>query len=149
LISADTNIFVYASDARDPARRAVAETVVDALGRAAGSVGLQVVGELQNALRRSVRLPAPIAFQAARRLLVRFSTFAYDEAAVARALDEAIAGRLSYWDALLLAAADAAGVRVMLSEDMSDGLVFGSLEVVNPFGPGGLSDRARKLLAIP
>ena len=46
------------------------------------------------------------------------------------------------------AAADAAGVRVMLSEDMADGLVFGAVEVVNPFGRSGVSDRARALLGI-
>jgi len=148
MISCDTNVFVYASDPRDPAKRAAADAVVDALGRAGGAVGLQVIGELQNALRRRVRTPPWVAYQAARNLLARFQTFAYDERAVELALGEALVGRLSYWDALLLAAADAAGVTVMLSEDMADGLVYGRLQVINPFGPHGPSDRVRQLLSL-
>lgn len=149
MISADTNVFVYTSDGRDQLRRGIADAVVEALGGADGVVALQVIGELQNALRRRLRLPAPAACEAARHLLGRFPTFAYDERAVEIALGEAIAGRLGYRDALLLAAADAAGVKVMLSEDMADGLVFGGLEVVNPFGLQGPSARVRQLLAIP
>ena len=148
MISCDTNVFVYASDPRDQAKRATADAIVVALEGVHSAVGLQVIGELQNALRRRVRVPPGIALQAARDLLTRFSTFACDERAVELALAEAIAGRLNYWDALLLAAAEAAGVTTMLSEDMGDGLVFGNLEVVNPFGVGGPSDRARRLLAL-
>jgi predicted nucleic acid-binding protein len=148
MISSDTNVFVYASDPRDPVKRATADAIVDALGRVDSALGLQVVGELQNALRRRVRTPPLVAYRAARDLLKRFQTFAYDERAVELALAEATVGRLSYWDALLLAAADAAGVTVMLSEDMADGLVFGALEVVNPFGPDGPSARVRSLLAL-
>jgi predicted nucleic acid-binding protein len=148
LISADTNLFVYASDRRDPLRREMADVVVERLGRLDTAIGLQVIGELQNALRRRLRVEAPTAFAVAEALLSRFPTFAYDERAAATALTEARAGRLSYWDALLLAAADAAGIRVMLSEDMADGLVFGGVEVINPFGLSGVSDRARELLGI-
>jgi predicted nucleic acid-binding protein len=60
----------------------------------------------------------------------------------------AIVGRLGYRDALLLAAASAAGVEVMISEDMADGLEFRGLRVVNPFGPDGPSQRVRELLGI-
>jgi predicted nucleic acid-binding protein len=148
LISADTNVFVYASDRRDPLRREVADAVVTRLCGVDAAIGLQVIGELQNALRRRLRVEAPTALAAAENLLSRFPTFAYDERAVATALAEASAERLSYWDALLLAAADAVGVRVMLSEDMADGLVFGGVEVINPFGRSGVSDRARELLGI-
>ena len=148
MISADTNVFVYASDPRDPARRAVADRIIDALGRVGGAIGLQVIGELQNALRRRVRTPPLVAYQAAHNLLLRFQTFAYDERAVELALQDATIGRLGYWDALLLAAADAAGVTVMLSQDMQDGFVYRGLEVVNPFGPAGPTDRVRQLLGL-
>ena len=148
MISSDTNVFVYASDPRDPFKRAVADAIVDAMGRTDAAIGLQVIGELQNALRRRVRTPPWVAYQAAHNLLLRFQTFAYDERAVELALGEAIVGRLSYWDALLLSAADAAGVSIMLSEDMQDGMVYRGLEIVNPFGPNGPSDRARQLLGL-
>jgi predicted nucleic acid-binding protein len=148
MISADTNLFVYLWDLRDPTKNKTATTVVEAMSRYPSIVGLQVVGEFQNALRRRLRLPASVAAESARNVLTEFSSFAYDEASVETALAEASAGRLSYWDALLLAAADRAGVKTMLSEDMSDGLTFGGLEVVNPFGSDGPSERVRQVLKL-
>jgi predicted nucleic acid-binding protein len=148
MISADTNLFVYMWDLRDPAKNTTARTVVEAMSRHPSAIGLQVVGEFQNALRRRLRLPIAVAAQSARNVLTEFSTFAYDEASVEAALAEASAGRMSYWDALLLAAADRAGVETMLSEDMSDGLTFGGLQVVNPFGADGPSERVRRVLQL-
>jgi len=148
MISADTDLFVYAYDNRDLGKQIVARRVIGAMGAQSAAVGLQVVGELQNALSRRLRTPRAQAYQVAQNVLVEFPSFAYDEAAVDRALGEAIAGRLSYWDALLLGAADAVGVTAMISEDMADGLVFGGLEVINPFGRDGPSARVRQLLAL-
>ena len=56
------------------------------------------------------------------------------------------AGRLSYWDALMLASAAEVGCTIMLSEDMQDGATLLGLEIVNPFGPDGVSRRAAALL---
>ena len=148
MISGDTNLFVYAMDSRDPRKHDIAKSIVGAMGRASSIVGLQVVGELQNVLRRRLKTPPVTAYQYARSLLVQFPAFAYDERAAGIAFDEASAGRLSYWDALLLSAADQAGVKTMISEDMSDGLLFRGLEVINPFGPTGPSDRVRQLLGL-
>jgi predicted nucleic acid-binding protein len=63
-------------------------------------------------------------------------------------LAQSAAGRLSYWDALLLASCAQAGLTVLLSEDMQDGFKLGGVEVVNPFGPSGLSARAREVLGL-
>jgi len=148
MISADTNLFVYALDLRERPKQEIALAVIGALGRAPAIIGLQVVGELQHALRRRLRLPLVTSVGAAHDVFCRFATFAYDSDAVAGALREAGAGRLGYWDALLLAAAEAVGVKIMLSEDMADGLVFGDLEVVNPFAADGPSHRVRELLRL-
>lgn len=40
---------------------------------------------------------------------------------------------LSFYDALIVAAAQSAGCTVLWSEDMQDGREFGALRVVNPF----------------
>ena len=148
MISCDTNLFVYAHDNRDLTKQSTARLVLGALAHRETAVGLQVVGEVQNALRKRLKTPDRIAYGLASDLLVDFASFAYDERAVGTAIAEALAGRLSYWDALLLAAADQAGVRTMLSEDMLDGLTFGGLEVINPFGAAGPSERVRELLAL-
>ena len=148
MISVDTNVFVCAIDQRDPVKQSVARSVLLALERVEAVVALQVVGEFQNALKRSLKLPPWVAAQAARNVLVQYGSFPYDREAVESALSLSAAGRMSYWDALLVASADAVGVKTLLSEDITDGLVHGGVEIVNPFGPDGPSPRLQTLLTL-
>ena len=41
--------------------------------------------------------------------------------------------QLSYWDALIVAAAERCGARYLLSEDFQPGRTYGTIQVVNPF----------------
>ena len=43
------------------------------------------------------------------------------------------AAQLSYWDALIVAAAERCGARYLLSEDFQRGRTYGTVRVVNPF----------------
>ena len=149
MISADTNVFVYAADDGDRSgKQAIAGVVVAALAQQRQPIALQVVGELQNALRRRLRLPSHLAMQQARNIFSLFPNFPYDADCVDVALAYAAAGRFSYWDALLLSSCARAGVDVLLSEDMQDGVGFSGVRVVNPFSPQGVSPAARELLNI-
>jgi predicted nucleic acid-binding protein len=40
---------------------------------------------------------------------------------------------ISYWDAAILAAAEALGSHIVYSEDFNDGQQYGQVRVVNPF----------------
>ncbi len=40
---------------------------------------------------------------------------------------------ISYWDAAILAAAEASGASTVYSEDLNDGQLYGRVRVVNPF----------------
>lgn len=42
---------------------------------------------------------------------------------------------ISYWDAAILAAAEAMGAGTIYSEDLNDGQRYGRVRVVNPFAP--------------
>jgi predicted nucleic acid-binding protein len=146
MLSVDTNIFVYAVDQSDPAKQTVALEVGLRAQASGAAIGVQVCGEFYVASTRGLKRAPWEAAQAARNLMTAFATFSADRANVERALAEAAAGRFSYWDALLLSAADSAGCTVLFSEDMSDGARFGRVEIVNPFAPDGLSARADELL---
>jgi predicted nucleic acid-binding protein len=52
---------------------------------------------------------------------------------VLRALIFELRYRVSFWDALILQAADSAGVETLLSEDLSAGQKYGTFRVENPF----------------
>ena len=53
---------------------------------------------------------------------------------------------VSFWDALLLASANAAGCRHFLTEDLNDGQLYGEVRVVDPFrhAPEDVLGRARR-----
>ncbi|HWA21493.1 MAG TPA: PIN domain-containing protein [Caulobacterales bacterium] len=145
-ISIDTNIFVYLADGRDPKKQSIARDIVARAPSVGARVALQVVGEINSALCKRLRRTPWEAAQVARNVMTAFETFAYDERCVSQALAEAAAGRWSYWDAVLVFAAGQAGCTALLTEDMQHGGRLGAVEIVNPFGPNGLTDRARELL---
>jgi len=145
-VTIDTNVFVYMLDAREPSKQAAAAELVERLRAGDCHVALQACGELYAALTRRFRRAPWEAAQASRNLLAAFPAFGTSRSAVERALAEAMAGRFGYWDALLLASADEAGCELCFSEEMADGARLGAVEVVAPFGPDGISDRARRIL---
>lgn len=143
----DTNILVHIYDGQDPVRQVSAVAIFDRLMSVRAAVSRQVIGELHNVLQRKLRRPAWEAAQAARSVLTAFETnFPASARAVEDALAFASAGRLSYWDALLVASARDAGCSTLFTEDMHPGHLL-SVEVVKPFDTQGrFSDRARELL---
>ena len=144
----DTNILVCSLDARDLIKQATAQEVLRLASARGAAIGLQSVGEFHNGLTRRLKRDGATAAQLALRMLTRFGRFGY-EAWVRRPLATASAGLLSYWDALLLSAADAADCATMLSEDMRDGCRHGGLSLVNPCAAdGAMSGRAAQALSI-
>jgi predicted nucleic acid-binding protein len=149
MITADSNIFVYLWDSDEPEKMAIAKRVAASLvATRQAVVGLQVIGEVQNVLRRKLRQPLWEAAQNARNILTTFDTFRPTESNANEALVLMSAGRMSYWDALLITAARDAGCTVFLTEDMSNGMRHGAMEIVNPFGPDGPSERVKQVLAL-
>jgi predicted nucleic acid-binding protein len=147
LIALDTNILIYALDIREAIKRKSAVELVNAAADGSGCIGLQSVGEGYAALTRKLKVARADAAAAARSWLAVFPTFAPDREATKRALAYAEMGLFSYWDGLLLAAADAAGVTALVSEDMADGAKLGGVEIIAAFDAHGhASPRALSLL---
>ena len=51
---------------------------------------------------------------------------------VLKALDIEMRYKTSFWDALILQAAEAAGASILYSEDLAAGQRYGAIQVVNP-----------------
>jgi len=134
-IFVDTNVFVYARDASEPSKQPAAESWVRSLwlsGR--GRLSTQVLHELYVTLTRKLRpgLPRDVAREEVRELQswrpVAITADVLDEAWV---LEDRFG--LSFWDALVVAAARVAGCGAVLSEDLQDGQDFDGVVVVDPF----------------
>lgn len=147
-VSLDTDILIYAVNDRFPARKAVAAQVVNTVLDLGGPIGLQVCGEFYRVASGRLGMDRERARAEVEFLLDSFPIFGTTKATTRAALDLAVAGRFSYWDANRVCAAEAAGCQYLLSEDMHHGHRFGRLEIVNPFSGDALSERARALLSL-
>jgi len=144
----DTNILIYAVDAREERKRELAARIIEMAATLDCPLALQVVGEFYAAATTKLKLGARDAGTRAAQLMAGFESFPYSVHAVRAALEEAPKGRFSFWDAALLASAAEAGCTTIFSEDMADGARFGSIAVVNPFRRDALAPRARDVLGL-
>jgi predicted nucleic acid-binding protein len=56
-----------------------------------------------------------------------------DHQLVRVAVERSLRFSISYWDAAIVAAAEALGARTLYSEDLNSGQLYGRVRVVNPF----------------
>ncbi len=132
----DTNVLVYARDHTDgeKQRRALA-WVASLWEHRAGHLSWQVLQEYYVTLTRKLDPPRDRA--AAREdvtSLVTWRPIPIDLATIDAAWGIEDRYGLSWWDALIVAAAQAGECHYLLSEDLQDGQSFGGLEVIDPFG---------------
>ena len=130
--SLDSNLLVYFYDPRDAYKQAVAQQIVADAALRDCMLGLQAAGEFYAAATRKKILTRADGGRAVLTYLSTFATFQATMNAHVAAAREAVAGRFSYWDAVLLASAAEAGCTLMLSEDMKDGAKLGAITVRNP-----------------
>jgi predicted nucleic acid-binding protein len=130
----DTNILLY-SISRDPAEASKREIAVALLDGENVTLSVQVLQEFYVQATRPTR-PDPLEQDLAVGLIHAWLRFKVQEITVPVMLEalriRSIYG-LSYWDAAIIAAAQAVGCREVLSEDMSHGRDFAGVTVSNPF----------------
>ena len=145
----DTNLLVYAVDRAAGARHEVAAEIIPRASGLGCILTLQAISEFFAVVSRKGTMPRDEAAAQAADSLSIFQCAAASASAVRTALADAIAGRASYWDALLVATAAEAGCRVILTEDLADGTTLGGVAIHNPFAAaGGLTERVEQLLGL-
>lgn len=131
----DTNVFVYAHDVEAGSKREQAQRLVARLALSGdGALSVQVLQEFFVTVTRKLR--QPLHPNEAREIvsdLVSWRVFAPSAPDVLEAIDNAARWQLSFWDAMLVTAANRAGATVLWSEDLSDGQAYGVTTVRNPF----------------
>lgn len=144
----DSNILVYAADRREPVRQ---DSAIDIIIRAAQRdcvLTPQALAEFFHAVTRKHIMPrAEAALQVQAWMVVFPVTQGAGEAALLTALEESVAGRLQFFDALLLATARDAGCDAIITEDMGEHANLDGVRVIAAFdGRGGISTAALALL---
>jgi len=130
----DTNILMYAHDVSAGAKHQRAKALVEELWRTRlGVVSTQVLQELCVNLRR--KAGRPLALKATRDLIADYLSWQVmvnTGESILEALEFEDRYQISFWDALVVQAAQASGADILYSEDLSDGQTYGAVRVVNP-----------------
>ncbi|MCC6193903.1 MAG: PIN domain-containing protein [Burkholderiales bacterium] len=125
---------MYAHDMSAGAKHERAKALVEELWRErSGVVSTQVLQELAVNLRR--KAGRPLDAKATREIVADYLTWQVivnSGESVLEAIDLEGRYRISFWDALVIQAAQASGAVALYSEDLSDGHAYGSVRVINP-----------------
>lgn len=130
----DTNVLIYAHDVDAGAKHATAHEILQELWeQRTGVISTQVLQEFYVNVTRKIR--SPLSKKSARAIVSNYEIWCVDATcsdleAAFRIEDEA---HLSFWDALIVAAAAKAGAALILSEDLNSGQTISGIRIKNPF----------------
>ena len=131
----DTNVLIYAHDKGAGGRHRVAADLVRRLWEErTGVLSTQVLQELWVNVRRKAARPVPRdeALELVKDYR-RWEVVVTSAESVVEAIGLEERYGISFWDALIIQAAQSAGVETLYSEDLNGGQVYGSVRVVDPF----------------
>jgi|SRR5271165_522993 len=130
----DTNILIYAHDHSTGLKHERARQLIERLwATGQGVLSTQVLQELCVNLRRKVAKPLPV--DEIRRLVQDYLSWEIvvnTPDAVVQALEIEVRYKTSFWDALILQAAEQSGASILYSEDLAEKQKYGAVQVVNP-----------------
>jgi len=128
----DTNILVYSIDQSDGGKLEKSRKLIKSLtGESSGVISTQVMQEFYVAA--TTKLGAdPLLIKDILRSLERFETVVVSPVLIKEAIDCAIINRLSFWDALIVVAAESAHCDTLWTEDLNHGQVIRGVRIENP-----------------
>ena len=129
----DTNVLIYTHDPRDPVKQAAAVALVGTVPD--GVLLWQVACEYVAASRKLVAYGhnQAAAWRELRRLRGTWVTAVPSWEVAERAEELLTRYKLSFWDAMIVAACLESGVTRLYSEDFDNSAAATGLEIINPF----------------
>lgn len=131
----DTNILIYAHDLDAGEKHRHAAALIQELWEdRRGILSTQVLQEFY--VNVTAKMPTPIEISAARGLLRTYAAWQVEVNGVQTVLlatEIQERNRLSFWDAMIVAAAQQGGAAILLSEDLNHDQVIEGVRVQNPF----------------
>ncbi len=134
-VALDTNVLAYAEGLGDERRVNLTRRILAEILRERVVLPAQTLGELYRVLVGKANREAAAARGAVLEWSDAFEVADSTTACFIAALDLAVDHQLQFWDSLILAIAARARCRVLLSEDMQQGFIWGGVTVVNPYSP--------------
>lgn len=131
----DTNILLYAYD-RDVGSKhdCAKQLLIDLWNEGKGCLSTQVLQEFF--VNVTKKIPQPLSTSIAREIMRTYLPWirvATDGEMAVRASEIADTWQTSFWDGMIIAAAERSGATVLLSEEMQSGQRIAGLLITNPF----------------
>ena len=135
LVFVDTNVLLYCVDERDIDKRDRARIWISACWqRRCGRLSTQVLNEYYfNVKKKFSRQLSQDGVRAEVRRYQNWRPWAIDQPTVETAWTVESRYGLSYWDALMVAAAQQLGCTLLLTEDLQHNQLIDGVRIVNPF----------------
>lgn len=131
----DSNILVYAFDSSCPEKQRCAQRCIqNGLLQEDLALSPQVLSEFFVVVTR--KIAKPLSAAGALEIIETLQTLVtvdIDYGLVVRAIEAQVKFKISYWDGLIIAAAERAQCKRILSEDLSAGQTYWGIRVENPF----------------
>lgn len=133
----DTNILIYTVDKKDQEKFELSRKMVKVISSDHSPViSTQVLQEFYNASTSKLKLE---------KIFIKNLVHSYQNMEIVtvnpqiieQAIDISIIFQLSFWDSLIVAAAEQAKCVYLISEDLNSGQTIRGIKIVNPFGDEG------------
>lgn len=130
----DTNILVYSVDERTPEKKEIASKLLnEAAISKTGIISTQSLQEFYNAAVKKLNLSKQAAKEYVDLFSKQFPVKEISIPIILKAIDISIKDGFSFWDSLILSAANDTGCILVYSEDMNNGQIICGTKVLNPF----------------
>jgi predicted nucleic acid-binding protein len=128
----DTNILVYQMDKRDPTKRSVCRDLVrKAAANGDAVISTQVLQEFYVATTTKLHID-PILVKSIMHTLENMEVVTVGNELIDDAIDASIQYKLSFWDSLIVVAAESAKCETLYTEDLNDGQIIRNVRIANP-----------------
>jgi len=129
----DTNILIYALDQANHEKQARARNLLKSLQDSkTGVISTQVLQEFYVVATGKLKVDSQLAKKMTISL-ANFETVTVDLPIIKQAIDICSAGKISFWDALIISSAKSAGCEVILTEDLNHNQLIKGVRIENPF----------------
>lgn len=128
----DTNILVYCMDESDKKRKAGCRKLIESLvGDRCGVISTQVMQEFFVAATRKLGAD-PLIVKDILNTFLRFETVVITPGCIKDAIDCSLINRISFWNSLIVVAAESARCEKIWTEDLNDGQIIRGVRIENP-----------------
>lgn len=130
----DSNILVYYADESDARKQKIATALIkDAIDSGNGVISTQCLQEFYNVVTKKLLCDKERAKEMVKMFSDNIPVVKISVPLILAAVDISIKSQFSFWDSLILSAADDTGCATVYSEDLSDQQIVGGARIQNPF----------------